>query len=208
MKKGDFINMGAVTLAFAVLVFYRLGGLTVPLTSYTATAENPTIILDFGETVALDYFVAYFGPQNFHYDLYGREQDDGEWRLIDEGVLSNEVYKWKGLLRSPQQLRYLRLELVEEAGTLHETLFVDHQGQIIVPVNAAEYPSLFDEQGLFDPYLSKTYYRETVFDETFYARTAYEYIHGLPAYERGHPPLGKSLISVGITLFGMNPFGW
>ena len=31
---------------------------------------------------------------------------------------------------------------------------------------------------------------------------------GLEPYENTHPPLGKYLISVGIRIFGMNPFGW
>ena len=46
------------------------------------------------------------------------------------------------------------------------------------------------------------------FDEIYHARTAYEFLHGLPTYENTHPPLGKILISVGIAIFGMNPFGW
>ncbi len=46
------------------------------------------------------------------------------------------------------------------------------------------------------------------FDEIYHARTAYEYLHGLYSYENTHPPLGKILISVGIRLFGMTPFGW
>lgn len=48
----------------------------------------------------------------------------------------------------------------------------------------------------------------TVFDESVFARTAYEHLHGLRSYEDTHPPLGKLLISVGIACFGMNPFGW
>ena len=48
----------------------------------------------------------------------------------------------------------------------------------------------------------------TTFDETVYARTAYEYLHGIRSYEDTHPPLGKILVSLGIALFGMNPFGW
>ena len=31
---------------------------------------------------------------------------------------------------------------------------------------------------------------------------------GLEPYENTHPTLGKLIISVGIRIFGMNPFGW
>lgn len=64
----------------------------------------------------------------------------------------------------------------------------------------------FDEQELYEDGI--TYQDQTIFDEIYHGRTAYEFLHGLPIYENTHPPLGKTLISVGIAVFGMNPFGW
>ena len=46
------------------------------------------------------------------------------------------------------------------------------------------------------------------FDEIYHGRTAYEFLHGLTSYENTHPPLGKILIALGVSIFGMNPFGW
>ena len=48
----------------------------------------------------------------------------------------------------------------------------------------------------------------TYFDEIYHARTAYEHLNRIQPYEWTHPPLGKILISIGISLFGMNTFGW
>ena len=65
---------------------------------------------------------------------------------------------------------------------------------------------LTDEQDRIqyrDDYRTSTY-----FDEIYHARTAYEHLNRIKPYEWTHPPLGKILISVGIALFGMNPFGW
>ena len=47
-----------------------------------------------------------------------------------------------------------------------------------------------------------------IFDEIYHARTAYEHIHNMSVYEWTHPPLGKLIITLGILIFGMNPFGW
>lgn len=47
-----------------------------------------------------------------------------------------------------------------------------------------------------------------MFDEVYHGRTAYEFLNDLPIYENTHPPLGKTIISLGIAIFGMNPFGW
>lgn len=48
----------------------------------------------------------------------------------------------------------------------------------------------------------------TYFDEIYHARTAWEHLNGVYPYEITHPPLGKIIISIGIALFGMTPFGW
>ncbi len=65
----------------------------------------------------------------------------------------------------------------------------------------------FDEQDLVPQYT--TYKTGMYFDEIFHARTAYEYIHGINNIkEDTHPPLGKIIISIGIEMFGMTPFGW
>ena len=55
---------------------------------------------------------------------------------------------------------------------------------------------------------SSTYYNSTYFDEIYHARTAYEHLRGVYPYEVSHPPLGKEILSLGIALFGMTPFGW
>ena len=68
---------------------------------------------------------------------------------------------------------------------------------------------LIDEQDVVPAYPS--YLNSTYFDEIYHARTAYEQIHYDEfdsAYEWTHPPLGKTLMMIGIELFGMTPFGW
>ncbi len=66
--------------------------------------------------------------------------------------------------------------------------------------------NLFDESDTVDYY--HTYLSGMIFDEIYHARTAYEHLHSMPVYEWTHPPLGKILISLGILVFGMVPFGW
>ena len=46
------------------------------------------------------------------------------------------------------------------------------------------------------------------FDETYFARSAWEQLRGLEPTETSHPPLGRTIISLGIARWGMNPFGW
>ena len=54
----------------------------------------------------------------------------------------------------------------------------------------------------------QTFMNSTYFDEIYHARTAWEQLKSIWPYEITHPPLGKSIIGLGVRLFGMTPFGW
>ena len=49
--------------------------------------------------------------------------------------------------------------------------------------------------------------QEVVFDETYYAKFAQNYLTATPFFDV-HPPLGKVLIGAGEKIFGNNSFGW
>ncbi|MBR0354646.1 MAG: glycosyltransferase family 39 protein [Oscillospiraceae bacterium] len=65
---------------------------------------------------------------------------------------------------------------------------------------------LCDEQDLVPD--TQYFLNSSYFDEIYHARTAWEHLRGINPYEWTHPPLGKTIISLGIALFGMTPFGW
>lgn len=85
--------------------------------------------------------------------------------------------------------------------------------------NYSDASALLDEQDTFeaipdlfgmrkDDTPQPCWYNGTYFDEIYHARTAYEHLHGTVPYETSHPPLGKLIMSLGVMLFGMTPFGW
>ena len=49
---------------------------------------------------------------------------------------------------------------------------------------------------------------EEVFDEVYHARAARSYLYNEPLIEWVHPPTSKILISVGVALFGYEPWAW
>ncbi|MGD8895036.1 MAG: phospholipid carrier-dependent glycosyltransferase [Acidobacteriota bacterium] len=49
---------------------------------------------------------------------------------------------------------------------------------------------------------------EEYFDEVYHAKTALEYLEGRPPTEWVHPPTAKLLISVGVAVFGYEPWAW
>ena len=51
---------------------------------------------------------------------------------------------------------------------------------------------------------------EMNFDEEYYIPVARDYLNGItdPVFESSHPPMGHFFLSLGISLFGYNQFGW
>ena len=154
-----------------------------------------------------------------HFTAEVKSNAEDAWTHLGEVILNN-VFTWQDV--SLQDLlaqatesgasdvsyttRYLRLTLSDTDASLIELVFLDADGNITRPLNADTYGTLFDESDLYPERYS--FRNSMYFDEIYHARTAYEFLHGLPTYENTHPPLGKIFIALGAAIFGMNPFGW
>ena len=114
--------------------------------------------------------------------------------------------------------KYLRVNAEFAGLNLKEILLRDENGDRI-PITLLSYSSpqdelktnappenLIDEQDTLEG--EPGWFNGTYFDEIYYARTAYEHLHGQAPYETSHPPLGKLIMSAGVAVFGMTPFGW
>ena len=115
-----------------------------------------------------------------------------------------------------QTARFARITAQSAGLLLYEVAFLDGDGHPL-PIagitqsgqtaqSDSSAAALIDEQRTVAA--RPSYLNSTYFDEIYHARTAYEHLHGLTAYEWTHPPLGKVLMMVGIQIFGMTPFGW
>lgn len=204
--KKDCLYLSALTLIFAVLAFFRLGNTYAPQSFYSATPENRDIVLDFGDYLDIGSVSVFLGPYNTrHFSISAFNEVTGAWEIINGEALAESVFAWNRIDLN-YRLRYLGIVATDEECILNEMVVTGSDGSRILPVNAGEYPALFDEQDTFSS--ARTYMTGTMFDEVYHGRTAYEFLHGLPTYETTHPHLGKELIAAGIALFGMTPFGW
>ena len=207
MNRRDYIYMAIISILFAAVVFFRLGAPTAPEHAYVATAAEGDIVLDLGRDMPISHVLLFLGPlDNRYFSLSAYGDDSQSWVLLQENVNASSVFTWNRI-DVAYTLRYLGLVTTADETIINEMVIVSADGTRIVPRNAGDYPGLFDEQNSFVEYAT-TYYGGMMFDEIYHGRTAYEFIHSLRAYENTHPHLGKSIISLGIRLFGMNPFGW
>lgn len=205
----DFFCMAAFTLIFGICIFYRLGSLHTPETFETIkvgeVGENEIVLQFDGEQPIseISVYLGYKGKREISFSVYDRSTDT--WEIVKSRYSVESAFCWNNV-GIDRTVSSLGMVLMEDEAQIMEIVCLDDAGEPVLPVNAADYPRLFDEQELF--VREPTYYDETMFDEVYHGRTAYEFLHGLSIYENTHPPLGKSIISIGIALFGMNPFGW
>lgn len=201
-----------VTLAYACFAFSHLGDTQTALTSWTPQQGESVVLEADGECATLTYLPG-IAPDSAHYaarvgvNIQVETSQDGEtW--TDCGTLTDgSVFAWKQYQLSTPG-RYVRLTALDGSVTLNEAslFYTDTRVQATVLSRDPAAQALVDEQQVVPAYT--TYENSTYFDEIYHARTAYEHILGLEPYENTHPTLGKLIISLGIRIFGMNPFGW
>jgi len=220
LDKKDFIIMASMSLIYLLVALFNLGDLKAPTTSWIPAESGENFVVDLGRDVTLSRIYFYLGlgkDKNIRGD-YRIEYYDEETGFTHLAAFSKEdIFIWKYIDTAPVRTRKLKFIVDIPGGALNEIGIMEYgatkplDGIAIVETNTSEkstgsIENLFDEQDLvvFKP----SYKNGMYFDEVYHARTAYEHINKMEPYETTHPPLGKVIMSLGILVFGMVPFGW
>lgn len=208
VSKWDVLWILLLTGVFAVTAFIHLGSTTAPQTEQLlhGNDKESELIIDLGEQHTIREIVAfngYLGERELSISYFDEAMD--EWVVVNSNTLFLSCFRWNHQ-NVDMTCRYVGVVSRDEDAYFRELIFIDDEGKVITPVMDDSYAALFDEQELYPS--EDTCYYSTMFDEIYHGRTAYELIHDLPIYETTHPPFGKIMISLGIRLFGMTPFGW
>lgn len=206
LNKSDKIVIVIITLIYAIISFINLGNTSAPMTQPDMgdgeKREYITYVtLDREEEI--DSLLLYKGLGRCGISVYKADEDGKKWKEIEKKVCE-KVYTWEKIELS-EKAQKLCISIGGDASLeVFEAGFKRKDGTTIYAI--ADGCMLFDEQELVPEFPS--YKNGTYFDEIYHARTAYENVEGIYPYEISHPPLGKLIISAGISIFGMNPFGW
>ena len=201
LTRADALIMALITLVYGAVAFYRLGDTKAPQSFENMENNYAVIELPDEEIYHLSFYTG-IGIGSYQID-YSADGEHFEYLTSFTQSHADDL-KWHNVVFDS----LLHGGVIHIFGTgnvwLGEVVFTDGNG---VPVQiTADKTTLCDEQALYQP--TQTYMNSSYFDEIYHARTAWEHLNNINPYEITHPPLGKLIISVGIALFGMTPFGW
>jgi dolichyl-phosphate-mannose-protein mannosyltransferase len=210
MQKKDLLPLFLIVVIYSVVAFWGLGDKSAP-ESFCNFAENGRyVVVELQDETPISRVMYYTGIYTGNY--YLQYSPDGV-NYTDESTMKqeySEVLKWHEaeLQVTDKPAKYIRI-IADSHIELGEICLYDSAGNKI-PAGTMKYDEgcapLFDEQDKVPD--ESTYMNSAYFDEIYHVRTAFEYMRGIQPYENTHPPLGKLIISVGISALGLNPFGW
>jgi len=219
MTRKDKLLMSGLTLVYLIVALVNLGSFKAPQTYWKPLQAGQSFYLDFGQSESFQRLMWYGGIGDGAFQIE-QSNDAASWQpVMDMKLDGSTVFQWKQSAAS-FTAQYVKVTATAPGATLYELAFFrEMAGGKAVPVTAklvpasgmdaaaiAEAQKLFDEPGTAPQ--SPSYLNSMYFDEIYHGRTAYEHLHHMEPYENTHPPLGKVLMSFGVALFGMTPFGW
>lgn len=202
MKKTDWIIAVILCLMFGIFAFYRLGSNRNPQTFYNFK-ENDTLLFELKDNTYISKLRYFTGECTGNYNLY--ISNDGK-NYRDLGSFKGDYeFAWYDLdIR--EELMYLKIVSTDYNSYLGEIMLYDKDNNKINIFYNDEGYLLTDESYYVPDEIS--YFNSTYFDEIYFARTAYDYVVGLPASEWTHPPFAKLVQAIPIYFLGMNPFSY
>ena len=212
MEKRDIVPFVILLAVFTFISFFMLGDTEAPQSHYQFTPDNNSIALKLPEETTVERMMAYTGLYVGNYTLWhsldGENWTQAEAAGEDEFPLEQshaDLYKWMRFnFSEPFTANYIFIGASKTPIELGELAIYNDSGEL---VQAIGIEALFDEQELV-PEEGPSYLNGMYFDEIYHGRAAMETLRGIYPYETVHPPLGKTLIAVGVSIFGMTPFGW
>ena len=205
-RTGRFGAVGAavITLVYGVMAFIGLGDMTAPQ-SFWIPGEGEQATVTFARPEQIGRVMYYAGIGTGNWEVVSADTGAVLCELPQE---YKDVLKWYETAPEAGAETPVSAVTVYGSGTgaqLGEIVFFRPDGTRIERLTATD-DALIDEQSLVPE--ESTYKNSTYFDEIYHARTAQEHLTGVKPYEISHPPLGKLILSLGVLLFGLTPFGW
>ena len=205
LNRKDWIVMGILMIFYLIISFYNLGTLENPQTYYQFTyqGESAGITLP-GDSQEVSKIRYYTGPEVGKFSVLA--STDGETYKQIATLEEQYVFAWEDLVLG-ENVKYLKFVAETPGSYLGEVQLYDNYGsRLLATASDDQSTVIVDEPETVPAKISNI--NSSYFDEIYFARSAYEYLHGIDTMEWTHPPLGKLIMMIPILLFGMSTFSY
>ena len=216
-SKKDWFCLGIIIVLFAIVAFYNLGSTHIPNSGWKPEEKGESVILEI-EDHPIDKIYYFLGTENnpnarSEEDVFLIEASDDleNWEEVTTIREHLFLFSWIKEDVDIQDKKYIKITGLDPYISLNEIAFKLKGEKEFSKVEVLESDHSTGENLIDEPeevLLEPTQANGIFFDEIYHARTAYEMENDYELYEVTHPVLGKEIISIGIAIFGMNPFGW
>ena len=206
LKRIDWIIIGIFVLFYAILSFTNLGTLENPQTFYEFQYSGDEIGLELKESSKeISTVRIYSGYEVGSYDVFVSNDPDKEYDKLTT-ITQDMVFSWNDFTIN-ETFKYIKFVSLDSKSVIGEIQLYDKYGEkVAVKANDDQSMVVIDEASVVPATIS--YKNSAYFDEVYFARSAYKYIHGIPTNEWVHPPLGKLIMMIPVLLFGMSTFAY
>ncbi len=205
ISKIDWIIIGVFVVFYACLSFFNLGSMDNPQTFYKFqyAGEEVGVELKNGQQ-QVSILRVYAGPEVGGYDIFA-SNDDESYQYVKE-INQDTVFAWNDF-QLDANFKYMKIISKNEGSYIGEVQMYNQYGEKIEAIASDDQSAVVIDEAKMVP-ATISYKNSAYFDEIYFARSAYEYLHGIPTNEWVHPPLGKLIMMIPIMLFGMSTFAY
>ena len=202
INKGTIIVF-TLMLIYGLLSFTSLGSFKVPKTYFNFNQKKEAIIkLDDNHNISK---IRYYTGNDIGTFSIMISNDGINYEYLKD-IDTNSVFAWEDNIIDTNT-KYLKIIPTNTNQVIGDIQAYDEFNEKITVMSGnKESKVLVDELSTVPDDIS--FMNSTYFDEIYFARSAYEYIHGIDTYEWTHPPVGKLIMTLPIIIFGFNPFAY
>lgn len=214
----DLLMMSIITIVYIGLSSVNYGD-RLKQGHWFGDIESKTLTITLAKPVELSQINYYLGLSSGVIDVSVETEAKQKFNLskVDTNESMPKVFTWVNVnLLGSAKVTKVFFQISKPIVELKQIAIIDSNKNYIrdYKLSSIPYDKRDDLNGLTSPevpehfQMNSLWHSTAVWDEVYYATTAFQLINFLPPYVYVHPPLGMLLIGLGILVFGMNPFGW
>lgn len=215
LKKTEIVFLLMLILLYSAIAFYQLGDRSAPQTYSSIEGEEEAFefYLDTAPSEIVLYAPVNDASKYIGIRIYGSENGQ-DWTKVfdtrDDDTDYTAAMIWYNYpLATTDAMHYIKIQKMNTANrlVLSEVAFYDTAGNPVLAEALNEKSELLlDEPDTIQK--EKTRMNSAYFDESYFPASALEMQDHLSVAEMDHPPLGRLIIGIGMSLFGRNPYGF